>query len=282
MIATIRPTQTFQGHQPHKGESVVHTGKRRQSIAVAAALAAVAGGGAAVLALSGDPALAANQTPAAAQGGNSTAYGVAGSGTDNFGPTPTVSSAGAIRTASGSYTSKLGIVASGMTVKAGNGVAEATVASVRIGNVTVGPVSMTCRDGKISYTGGGPAKPARNLSVSYGHGAGATIVISGAGTNTGGTDGGPALAPKQPQTITVAVAKCEKGTTPPTSTPPTGTPTGQPTVPPTGQPTGQPPESRDHEQPGSHPGRHQPHSAKPEQPAPAPKIVGGRRPIVTG
>ncbi|WP_336159870.1 hypothetical protein [Amycolatopsis sp. VC5-11] len=265
---------------------MVHTGKRRQSIAAAAALAAVAGGGVtAVLALNGDPAIAANQTPAAT-GGTSSAYGVAGSSTDNFGPTPTVSSAAEVRTASGSYTSKLGIVASGMTVKAGNGFAEATVASVRIGNVTVGPVSMTCRDGKISYTGSGPAHPARNLSVSYHNGAGATIVISGAGTNNAGSEGGPALAPKQPETITVAVAKCEKGTTPPTSAPPTGKPTGRPTgkptAPPTDQPTGQPPESRDHEQPGPHPGRHQPHSTKPEQPAPAPKIVGGRRPIVTG
>ncbi|WP_406639229.1 hypothetical protein [Amycolatopsis sp. WGS_07] len=261
---------------------MVHTGKRRQSIAVAAALAAVAGGGVTtVLALSGDPALAANQTPAAAQGGASTAYGVAGSSTDNFGPTPTVSSSGAVRTASGSYTSKLGIVASGMTVKAGNGFAEATVASVRIGNVTVGPVSMTCRDGKISYTGGGPAHPARNLSVSYHNGAGATIVISGAGTS-GGAEGGPALAPKQPQTITVAVAKCEKGTTPPTSAPPTGKPTGRPTGQPTAQPTQQPPGSEDREQTGSRPGRHHPHSEKPEQSAPAPKIVGGRRPAVTG
>jgi hypothetical protein len=256
---TIRPTH-FQGHTTEIGGFVVRTRTRVQTILTTSALGAtVAGGLTAALLLAGDPASAAGET--------STAFGVSATGADPVSARPSVSSDDAIKTASGSAAGGAGTFsASGITVKAGAGVAEATVASIKVGGVSLGPIGAKCSNGVTTYSGGGSAKPAANLSVSYGAGAGATIKVLGAGG-------------KAVETITVAVAKCGKGgSTPPTGQP-TGTPTGQPTGEPTGKPTGHPTGKPTASKPGKPTSTRS--SSKPEQPAPKPKQVGGH-PIVTG
>lgn len=257
MNNTIRPTH-IQGHTTKRGGFVVRTRTRlKTALATTALGVTMVGGLAATLMLSGGPASAAGET--------STAFGISATGPDPVSARPSVSSDGAVKTASGSAASAAGTIsATGITVKAGAGIAEATVASVKIGSVTIGPVGAKCSDGVTSYSGGGPAKPASNMLVSYGGGAGATISILGAGG-------------KPSATITVAVAKCGKGTTPPTSTQPdpTGQPTAKPTGKPTGQPSGKPTASKPGKPTSTHPG------TKPEQHAPAPTKVDGH-PAVTG
>jgi hypothetical protein len=120
----------------------------------------------------------------------------------------------------------MGWSATGIMVKAGAGLAEATVGSVTVANRSIGSVSAKCVNGKTTYSHGGSAPSDPKLKVSFGGGAGATIQILGAGN-------------KPAETITVAVVKCGQGAPPPT-TQPTTKPTGQPTTKPTGQPTGRP------------------------------------------
>jgi hypothetical protein len=138
-----------------------------------------------------------------------------------------VSSDGAVKTATGSV-SGMGWSATGITVKAGTGTAEATVGAVTVAGRAIGSVSATCRDGVTSYAHGGSPASDERLKIRFGGGAGAVIEIVGAGG-------------KPSQTITIAVAKCGKATTPPTSPtpPPTSTPPGAPTgtPPPGGTPT---------------------------------------------
>jgi hypothetical protein len=195
-------------------------------------------------------------SPASAQATTSTAYGVSASGVESKAAQPSVSSDGAVKTASGSV-SGMGWSATGITVKAGAGVAEATVGNVTAGGKSIGSVTAKCADGVTTYSHGGAAPNDPKLKVSFGGGAGATIQILGAGD-------------KPVQTITVAVVKCGKGTppttNPPTSNPPTGNPTQQPTgtQKPTGtqQPTGT-------QKPGE----------KPVKPAPQPEIKDGHHPV---
>lgn len=157
----------------------------------------------------------------------STAYGISATGVDPVSAQPSVSSSGAVKADSaGAVAGKAGtFTASGLSVRAGAGLAEASVASVTVGGVTIGPVGAKCSQGTTTYSGGGPAQPARNVRVSYGGGAGATITVLGANT-------------KPAETITVAVVKCGTGTppAPPTSSKPrptTSKPHGTVTRPPT-------------------------------------------------
>lgn len=193
---------------------------------------------------------------AVAQEETSTAYGVSASGIEAKGPQPSVSSTGAVKTASGSV-SGMGWRATGITVRTGAGLAEAIVGNVTVANRNLGSVSATCRDGATTYTHSGSAPNDPKLRVSFGGGAGATIQILGA-------DDKPA------QTITVAVARCGRGapptTTPQPTTPPTGQPT-QPAPPATGQPT-----QRSVAGSGQQGGR-------PITPAPRPRPQDGHHPV---
>jgi hypothetical protein len=193
--------------------------------------------------------------PASAQGDTtSTAYGVAASGVDSVAGQPSVSSDGATVTKAGDVSSPDGtFTATGISVSAAAGSAKSAVAAVTVGKVTVGPVSATCSQGTVSYTGSGPSSPAANLRVSYGGGAGATINILGAKDQV-------------VQTIVAAVAKCGTGT-PPTSPPPTSVPTGRPT----GSPT---------TAPGSNPGRTGTRTPTRPEPAPLPTPREGSGPTV--
>ncbi|WP_018686845.1 hypothetical protein [Actinokineospora enzanensis] len=229
---------------------MVRTRNRVQTTLTAAALGATLASGVTLAVLLGG-------SPAAAQGETSSAFGVSASGVDPVGAQPSVSSSGEVKTASGSVSGKAGtFTASGITVKAGAGIAEASVAKVTVGGVSIGPVSAKCNNGVTTYSGGGPAAPSSNVKVSYGGGAGAVITVVGAGG-------------KAAETITVAVAKCGKGT-PPTTNPPTNPPTGQPTNPPTGKPTGSNPTTKPT---GTNP------NTKPEQPAPKPQPHDGHHPV---
>lgn len=223
------------------------THSTRLFLAAAGIGALAAAGSASVLA----PANAQVHGLAAVQASTSTAYGVSASGNENKAAQPSVASDGEVKTASGSV-SGMGWSASGITVKAGSGIAEATVANVVVAGKAIGSVSAKCADGAVSFSHGGAAPSDPKLKVSFGGGAGATIQILGAGD-------------KVAQTITVAVVKCGKATLPPTN-PPTGQPTGQPT----GKPTGQPPTGtqKPTPKPGTTP-----------QPAPTPQLQDGHHPV---
>jgi hypothetical protein len=226
--------------------------------------AGVGAGG--VLAASAVALVLSTGAPANAAATTSTAFGVSASGVDPVGATPSVSSDGAVKTASGSVSGKAGTFsATGITVKAGAGVAESTVSSLTVGGKNIGSVSAKCSNGKTSYSHSGGAPAASNLKVSFGGGAGATVQIIGAGG-------------KAVETITVAVVKCGTGT-PPTSEPtqpPTHEPTGKPTQPPTGKPTGKPTDT--HKPTGTHkPG--QTPGERPDQPAPKPTPRDGHHPV---
>lgn len=239
---------------------MVRTTRTRTTAALAAA--ALAGGlTLAALTLLGG-------APATAQTDASTAYGISASGVDPVGAQPSVSSDGAVVSDSaGGVAGGLDtFAASGLTVKAGAGIAEASVSDVAVNGHSIGAVSATCTDGVVSYTGGGPEAPAENLRVSYRNGAGAVITILGADGNAS-------------QTITVAVASCGKGgggeptTTPPvTTTEPTETtlPVTTTTEPTTTTSTGEPTTST----PTSSPTSSSP-TPKPEQPLPAPQPRDG-------
>lgn len=164
-------------------------------------------------------------SPANADATTSTAYGVAATGTDPVAATPSVSSADVVKTASGSAAGKAGTFsASGITVKAGAGIAEAAVANLTVAGKALGSVTAKCANGETTYSHTGSAPDSPNLKVSWGGSAGATITLVAAGG-------------KAAETITVAVVKCSTGT-PPTTVPPTTVPpTSKPTMTPTGQPT---------------------------------------------
>lgn len=223
------------------------THSTRLFLAAAGIGALAAAGSAATLA----PANAQVHGLAATQASTSTAYGVSATGTENKAAQPSITSDGEVKAASGSV-SGMGWSATGITVKAGNGIAEATVGNVVVAGKTIGSVSAKCTDGAVSYAHGGAAPSDPKLKVSFGGEAGATIQILGAGD-------------KVAQTITVAVVKCGKATVPPTN-PPTNPPTGQPT----GRPTGQPPTGtqKPTPKPGTTP-----------QPAPTPQLQDGHHPV---
>lgn len=223
-------------------------------------LAGVGAGG--VLAASAVALVLSTGAPANAAATTSTAYGVSASGVDPVGATPSVSSDGAVKTASGSASDKAGTFsATGITVKAGAGIAESTVSSLTVGGKNIGSVSAKCSNGQTTYSHSGAAPSASNLKVAFGGGAGATVQIIGAGGKT-------------VETITVAVVKCGTGTPPTTqpTQPPTHEPTGQPTQQPTGKPTSKPTGKPTHK-PGQQP------SDKPDQPAPKPVPHDGHHPV---
>lgn len=144
----------------------------------------------------------------------SSAYGAAATGTDPASPKPSVSSGGAIRSASGSNSGAAGTFsATGITVRAGAGMAEARVGNVTVAGESFGSVTATCRNGITSVKHSGKKSSKPNVNVAYGSGGGPsatgiTVTITGAGDETA-------------QTITAAVVRCGKGTPPPTSSEPT-------------------------------------------------------------
>lgn len=174
-------------------------------------LTAIAAGGLLAATITGIAAL----TPAdAATATTSTAYGAAASGTDPASPSPSVSSSGAVKTASGSNSGRVGTFsATGITVKAGAGIAESRVGNLTVAGESFGAITATCRNGvtKVSHSGKKPSKP--NMKVSYGSGGGPsvtgiTVTITGAGD-------------EKAQTVTAAVVSCGKGT-PPSDSPDAG------------------------------------------------------------
>lgn len=204
--------------------------------------------------------------PANAQAATSTAYGVSAAGVEGKPPQPSVSSPGEVKTVSGSV-SGMGWNATGITVKAGAGTAEAVVGNITVAGRSLGAASATCRDGAVTYQLLPNINEAHLRVRSAGTGA-SMVEILGAG--------GEAV-----QTITVAVALCAKAIPPTTTVPPTTTqqPTTTPTT--TQPPTGTPSPTR---QPT---GTQRPTTTtttpkptdKPIQPAPAPEIKDGHHPV---
>jgi len=198
-----------------------------------ATLAALATGAALAASVTGLVVL----TDAEAAATASSAYGIAASGVDDVGRQPSVSSDGAVKTASaGSVSGSAGtFTASGLTVKAGAGVAEASVSSLTVGGRSIGSVTAKCADGKTTVTHSGSAVNEANLHVSFGGGGGSSA--TGATITIIGADGEAA------ETITVAGVSCTAGAPPATTAPPTSTttrpeqPAGAPT---SGNPTGHP------------------------------------------
>lgn len=176
-------------------------------------LAAIGAGGLLAAAITGLTTTA-NADIALAAADVSTAYGAAASGTDPASPSPSVSSGGAVKTASGSNSGKAGTFsATGITVRAGAGIAESRVGNLTVAGESFGSITATCSNGvtKVSHSGKKPSKP--NMKVAYGSGGGPkatgiTVTITGAG------DEGA-------QTVTAAVVSCGKGT-PPSQTPAPG------------------------------------------------------------
>lgn len=166
----------------------------------------------------------------------STAYGAAASGTDPASPRPTVSSGGAVKTASGSNSGKAGTFsATGITVRAGAGMAESRVGNLTVGGESFGSITATCRNGvtAVKHSGKRSSKP--NVKVSYGSGGGPnvtgiTVTISGAGDE-------PA------ETVTAAVVSCGKGI-------PADGPTSPPSRPGDDQHDGGQPDRGDASEPG--------------------------------
>jgi hypothetical protein len=131
-------------------------------------------------------------------------------------------------------------VASGISLQAGAGFAEARVESVRVGGTTVGPFTATCRNGTVTTSA--PKGGSGNLKVSPGgHGTAGVITVT---TSTAPTRTSESSAPNKPTagtaiTVTVATVSCGAGTPPPTGNPPTSTrpaPTHEPGVPGTSRP----------------------------------------------
>ncbi|MET8848639.1 hypothetical protein [Amycolatopsis sp. NPDC004625] len=181
------------------------------------------------------PATAAPPALAAAAAA-STATGISVSGGEHLLAQPSVSSSSAIKSAGGSVSSpSRAVVASGISLQAGAGFAEARVASVRVGGTTVGPFAATCRNGAITTSA--PKSGSGNITVSPGgHGTAGVITVT---TSTAPTRTNESGAPNKPTsgtaiTVTVATVSCSAGTTPPTDNLPTGTrpaPTHKPSAP---------------------------------------------------
>ncbi|ONI88040.1 hypothetical protein ALI22I_20060 [Saccharothrix sp. ALI-22-I] len=244
------------------------THHRARAVLAGAALGALGVATGAVL-FTGSPTTA----QAEAQAETSTAYGVSAIGVDPVSAQPSVSSAGEVKTAGGDVSGEAGtFTASGVSVKAGAGMAEARVAGIKVGGVTFGPISAKCDNGVITYPEGeGPVNPAPNLSVEYKKGPGAVITIRGANG-------------KASQTITAAVVNCAKGI-PPTTTAPTTT---RPTQPSTTTPTTTRPSSTAPTTTSTHAtrptttapsSRGTTRTPEPERPAPRPQPVDGHHPV---
>lgn len=202
---------------------------------------------------------------------HSTAYGAAATGTDPADPHPTVSSSGEVKTATGSHSGNAGTFrATGITVKAGAGMAESHVSELTVGGESFGAITATCRDGvsTVKHSGKKPSSP--NMKVTYGSGGGPqatgiTVTITGAGGETA-------------QTVTAAVVRCGKAAAAPpttTTTPPRGEDTSAPTSPPS-QPTDDtPPEAG----PDTDPDRHESGTTGRDPSAPAPQPRQGHHPV---
>ncbi|MYW94195.1 hypothetical protein G3I59_27250 [Amycolatopsis rubida] len=159
------------------------------------------------------------------------------------------------------------VVASGIKLRAGAGIAEATVASVRVGTASVGPFSATCRNGVTTVKA--PSRSSGNLTVTPGASGGPRAT---AGTVTVKTPEEPAI------TVSVATVSCGSGT-PPTEPPPTTHP-GEPG--PTDDPT--PPSQAGHrpapaEKPGRPSDRDTDQGRTGHRPAPAPTPRPGHLPV---
>ncbi|RLK58358.1 hypothetical protein [Actinokineospora cianjurensis] len=165
-------------------------------------------------------------TPAAAAGSASTAYGVSAAGVEGKTAQPSVSSTGEVKTASGAV-SGMGWSATGITVTARAGYAQAVVGGLTVGGRSLGSASATCENGRTSYKGLGAIEDSKLRVLPPGGGAAATVQILGAGDTP-------------VQTITVAVVSCDDSGDPPLST--TSHPTTEPTEPsePTATPTDEP------------------------------------------
>jgi hypothetical protein len=206
--------------------------------------------------------LGAPSTAAAQQAEASSAFGVSATGADPVGASPAVSSAGEVKAGSaGSVAGKAGtFTATGLSVKAGAGLAEASVANVVVAGQSIGPVSARCSDGVARSLTKPDQKLGEKGTVKFGDvsgnkATGAVITINGAS--------GPV------QTITVAQVSCGKAAVPPTSNPAT-------TNPPSTQPS-QPPATSS--KPIAPPTNTQ--QPKPERPAPQPESRPGNA-VVTG
>ncbi|MFJ5984380.1 hypothetical protein [Lentzea sp. NPDC092896] len=231
-------------------------------VSARATLASVAIGALALTSLG----LGASSTAAAQQSEASSAVGISATGVDPVGATPAVSSAGEIKSGSaGTVAGKAGtFTATGVSVKAGAGLAEASAANVVVAGQSIGPVSASCSNGVAKSLNKADQKLGEKGTVKFppasgNQATGAVITINGAS--------GPV------QTITVAQVSCGKAAVPPTTTPPSTPPT---TVPPTTQPSQPPATSTKPTVPPT--GTQQP---KPERPAPQPESRPGNA-VVTG
>lgn len=196
-------------HETTKHPESQHSEHLLAAVSLRAMLAAIAAGGALAASICGLVGSADAATPptTGAAPSTSTAYGAAATGADPVSPSPTVSSSGAIKTGSGDVSSPAGtFTASGISVRAGAGIAESRVSSLTVAGETFGPISTTCRDGVTKVAHNGEKATSKNLSVAYGSGGGPkavgiTVTITGAGE-------------QDAQTITAAVAQCGKGSPP--------------------------------------------------------------------
>lgn len=194
----------------------MHNTTTRTRPAPRALLGAIGVGGILAATITGLAGTADATTTAVTTATTSTAYGAAASGTDPASPSPTVSSFGAVKTASGSNSGRAGTFsATGITVKAGAGIAESRVGNLTVAGESFGAITATCSNGvtKVSHNGRKPSKP--NMKVSYGSGGGPnatgiTVTITGAGGEGA-------------QTVTAAVVSCGTGTPPPAGDPDPGT-----------------------------------------------------------
>lgn len=226
-------------------------------------LTAIGTGAGIVAAVAGLLTLTSTQPAASAQTAN-TAYGIAATGVDDVTAQPSVSSSGEITSRSaGSVSGQAGtFTASGLTVRAGAGLAEATVTSLTVGGRQIGSINAKCANGVSTVTHSGSPISEPNLTVTYGSSGSSKAV--GAKVTIIGADGEPA------ETITVAVVTCGTSTPEPTptSTPPNPT-TSQPTPNPTGAPSPNPTtRTTAPKQP-----------ANPPVPAPAPTPLPGHHPV---
>lgn len=178
---------------------------------------------------------------ATAADSSSSAYGIRISGTESAS-----ADSGSVATASG------GISATGISTMSRDGYAEASVASIKIGTTTVGPIHARCENG-MSTVSHGDVPTARNLKVIWGT-AGSSSVTAATITITGAT--GDAT------TITAAHVTCGDSSGGSTATPPTSSP-GKP-APPT-QSSG----------PATSPPRTQHRPPLADKPAPAPERKTG-------
>ncbi|WP_329060444.1 hypothetical protein [Amycolatopsis sp. NBC_01480] len=192
----------------------------------------------------------------------SSASGITVNDGEHFGPAPSVSSSGEIRTGGGSVSSPSGaVVASGISLRAGAGLAEATVASVRVGGTSVGPFSAKCHNGVTTVSAA--AHSSGNLTVTPGASGGASGTAATITVTTPGA--------KKAITVRVAAVACGTGT------PPTSPPTSNPTPP--GRPTSPAHRPNPTERPGHPSDRDQQHTDTGQRPAPTATPKPGHLPV---